>query len=209
MPQCAGRPTRCARADLAFRAPQDARAHAAGGARTGPALATARAAPRRSSTALVSRARGLRLPGARPTRARLRRVRSVVTEDVARTHPRDRGSARWRTGAHRRRGPHAPAQADRAAVRACDAVTRSSGFRSTWSPSRPTSPVDGVLGASTQQALMGLQTSRGLPASGETDPATWQAVLALPVQPADWVSRGSGARAAAAAGGRAPAAQRR
>ena len=68
----------------------------------------------------------------------------------------------------------------------------------------PDVPVDGVFGTSTQQALMGLQTSRGLPASGETDPATWQAVLALPVQPADWVSRGSGARAAAAAGRRAP-----
>ena len=70
----------------------------------------------------------------------------------------------------------------------------------------PDVPVDGVFGTSTQQALMGLQTSRGLPPSGETDPATWQAVLALPVQPADWVSRGSGARAAAAAAaGRAPA----
>jgi putative peptidoglycan binding protein len=70
----------------------------------------------------------------------------------------------------------------------------------------PDVPVDGVFGTSTQQALMGLQTSRGLPASGETDPATWQAVLALPVQPADWVSRGSGARAAAASSaGRAPA----
>ena len=65
----------------------------------------------------------------------------------------------------------------------------------------PDVPVDGVFGTSTQQALMGLQTSRGLPPSGETDPATWQAVLALPVQPADWVSRGSGARAAAAAAG--------
>ena len=70
----------------------------------------------------------------------------------------------------------------------------------------PDVPVDGVFGTSTQQALISLQTSRGLPPSGETDPATWQAVLALPVQPADWVSRGSGARAAAAgAAGRAPA----
>ena len=53
---------------------------------------------------------------------------------------------------------------------------------------------------------MSLETSRGLPPSGETDAATWQAVFALPVQPADWVSRGSGPRAAAAAAaGRAPA----
>jgi hypothetical protein len=51
-----------------------------------------------------------------------------------------------------------------------------------------------------------MKTSIGLPASGETDAATWQAVLAMPVQPADWVSRGAGARAAAAgAAGRAPA----
>ena len=33
----------------------------------------------------------------------------------------------------------------------------------------PDVPVDGVFGASTQQALMSLQTSRGLPPSGETD----------------------------------------
>jgi peptidoglycan hydrolase-like protein with peptidoglycan-binding domain len=42
-----------------------------------------------------------------------------------------------------------------------------------------------MFGTATQQALIGVQTARGLPASGETDPATWQAVLALPVQPAD------------------------
>ena len=73
----------------------------------------------------------------------------------------------------------------------------------------PTVPVDGIFGTSTEQALMSLQSSRGLPPSGETDAATWQAVLALPVQPADWVSRGSGARAAAAtAAGRAPASAR-
>ena len=35
----------------------------------------------------------------------------------------------------------------------------------------PTVPVDGVFGTSTQQALMSLQTSSGLPPSGETDPA--------------------------------------
>jgi hypothetical protein len=65
-----------------------------------------------------------------------------------------------------------------------------------------------VFGTSTEQALMGLQTSRGLAPSGETDPATWQAALALPAQPVDWVSRGSGARAAAAAGRRGPASAR-
>jgi peptidoglycan hydrolase-like protein with peptidoglycan-binding domain len=70
------------------------------------------------------------------------------------------------------------------------------------------SPSERMFGTATQQALIGLQTARGLPASGETDPATWQAVLALPVQPADWMSRGSGPQAATAAGGRAPAAAR-
>src|SRR3954470_5593887 len=70
----------------------------------------------------------------------------------------------------------------------------------------PDVPVDGIFGTSTEQALMSLQTSRGLPASGETDAAPWQAVLALPLQPADWVSRGSGPRVAAASSdGRAPA----
>jgi hypothetical protein len=72
----------------------------------------------------------------------------------------------------------------------------------------PDVPVDGMFGTATRQALMGLQTSRGLPASGETDAATLQAVLALPVQPGVWVSRGSGPRAAAAAGRRPPASAR-
>jgi hypothetical protein len=53
----------------------------------------------------------------------------------------------------------------------------------------PTVPVDGSFGASTVQALIAFQTSRGLPPSGETDPATWQAVLSLPLQPVDWVAR--------------------
>src|SRR3954464_16107073 len=56
----------------------------------------------------------------------------------------------------------------------------------------PTVPVDGIFGTSTAQALMSLQSSRGLPPSGETDPATWQAVLALPVTPVDWTARGAG-----------------
>ena len=56
-----------------------------------------------------------------PAPARLRGVRSVVTEDAARTHPRDRGPARRGARADGRPGPHAPAEADRAAVRARDA----------------------------------------------------------------------------------------
>jgi putative peptidoglycan binding protein len=53
----------------------------------------------------------------------------------------------------------------------------------------PTVPVDGTFGPSTAQALAAFQTSRGLPATGETDPATWQAVLTLPLTPVDWTAR--------------------
>jgi hypothetical protein len=52
----------------------------------------------------------------------------------------------------------------------------------------PTVPIDGLLGASTAQALAGFQVARGLPATGETDPATWQAVLTLPLAPVDWTA---------------------
>ena len=53
----------------------------------------------------------------------------------------------------------------------------------------PALPVNGTFGAATAQTLAAFQTSRGLPPSGETDPATWQAVLTLPVTPVDWVAR--------------------
>jgi hypothetical protein len=53
----------------------------------------------------------------------------------------------------------------------------------------PLTPVDGVLGDSTAQPLAALQAARGLPPTGETDPATWQAVLSLPLAPVDWVAR--------------------
>jgi Putative peptidoglycan binding domain len=54
----------------------------------------------------------------------------------------------------------------------------------------PTVPIDGVFGTATAQGLAGLQSARGLPPTGETDPATWQAVLALPMVPVDWAARG-------------------
>jgi hypothetical protein len=53
----------------------------------------------------------------------------------------------------------------------------------------PATPIDGTFGLSTEQALVALQASRGLPPSGETDPATWQAVLSLPLAPVDWTAR--------------------
>ena len=112
----------------------------------------------------------------------------------------------------RRRGPRWPSlpeppsrsrtPAGRRSTRATRA-TRSSGCSSTSSPSSPPSAVDGTFGTSTSRRSELPDLAR--PAGHRRDrPATWQAVLALPVQPADWVSRGSGPRAAAAAR-RAPA----
>jgi hypothetical protein len=61
----------------------------------------------------------------------------------------------------------------------------------------PTVAVDGGFGAITAGALRNFQASRGLPVTGVTDPATWQAVLTLPVQPVQWTIARQ-ARAAAA-----------
>jgi Putative peptidoglycan binding domain len=55
----------------------------------------------------------------------------------------------------------------------------------------PTLPIDGTFGTSTAQTLAAFQAARGLPATGETDPATWQAVLTLPFTPVDWTARPS------------------
>lgn len=46
--------------------------------------------------------------------------------------------------------------------------------------------IDGEFGPGTQSALKRFQSSRGLPATGETDAATWQALLRLDVTPRDW-----------------------
>ena len=53
----------------------------------------------------------------------------------------------------------------------------------------PTLPITGNFQAITTQALAAFQTASGLPATGETDPATWQAVLGLPLVPVDWTAR--------------------
>jgi hypothetical protein len=63
--------------------------------------------------------------------------------------------------------------------------------------------VDGDFGPATERALQALQSSAGLPATGVTDAATWQRVLALALAPVDWTAS-SGSAHAAAAGGRAP-----
>jgi putative peptidoglycan binding protein len=55
----------------------------------------------------------------------------------------------------------------------------------------PTLPVNGTFGTQTAQALVALQTARGLPPTAETDPATWQAVLSLPLTQVDWTAQGA------------------
>ena len=44
--------------------------------------------------------------------------------------------------------------------------------------------------AATEAALKSFQTARGLPPTGETDAATWQALLAVPLRPVDWTAVG-------------------
>jgi hypothetical protein len=53
----------------------------------------------------------------------------------------------------------------------------------------PNVPVDGKLDADDITALVAFQTSKGLPPSGRSDPATWQALLSLAAVPVDWTAR--------------------
>jgi hypothetical protein len=52
----------------------------------------------------------------------------------------------------------------------------------------PSVPVDGRFTAATQAALQAFQTARGLPPTGETDAATWQALLTVPLRSVDWTA---------------------
>ena len=54
----------------------------------------------------------------------------------------------------------------------------------------PTVTVTGTFDAATDAAIRRLQTERGLPVSGTTDPQTWAAVLSFPLQPVDWTAQG-------------------
>jgi peptidoglycan hydrolase-like protein with peptidoglycan-binding domain len=57
----------------------------------------------------------------------------------------------------------------------------------------PSAPTTGVFDSATQSALTTFQTAHGLPASGQADPATWQALLALTPVAVDWTTAGPGA----------------
>jgi hypothetical protein len=53
----------------------------------------------------------------------------------------------------------------------------------------PDTPTSGVFDTGTDTALRDFQTQRGLPVSGSTDAATWQALLALEPVSVAWTSR--------------------
>jgi Putative peptidoglycan binding domain len=53
----------------------------------------------------------------------------------------------------------------------------------------PTTPTSGVFDDATDAALRDFQTQRGLPVTGQTDVATWQALLSLQPVPVAWTSR--------------------
>ncbi len=52
----------------------------------------------------------------------------------------------------------------------------------------PAVALDGRFSAATQDALKAFQTTRGLPPTGATDAATWQALLTVPLRPVDWTA---------------------
>lgn len=59
--------------------------------------------------------------------------------------------------------------------------------------------IDGDFGAQTDAALRNFQAAHALPVTGTTDPATWQAVLALAVRPVDWTAKAQASTRARAA----------
>lgn len=54
----------------------------------------------------------------------------------------------------------------------------------------PGQPTTGIFEATTKANLEQFQTAHGIPASGETDPNTWAAVLALPPVAVNWTGGG-------------------
>jgi peptidoglycan hydrolase-like protein with peptidoglycan-binding domain len=54
----------------------------------------------------------------------------------------------------------------------------------------PTQATSGIFDSQTATNLEQFQASHGIPASGQTDPSTWAALLALPPVAVDWTSSG-------------------
>ena len=52
----------------------------------------------------------------------------------------------------------------------------------------PSVVLDGRFSIATQNALKAFQAARGLPSTGQTDAATWQALLTVPLRPVDWTA---------------------
>jgi hypothetical protein len=52
----------------------------------------------------------------------------------------------------------------------------------------PSVALDGKFTTATETALKAFQSARGLPPTGETDAATWQALLTVPLRPVDWTA---------------------
>ena len=52
----------------------------------------------------------------------------------------------------------------------------------------PSVALDGRFTTATEAALKAFQSARGLPPTGESDAATWQALLAVPLRPVDWTA---------------------
>ena len=54
----------------------------------------------------------------------------------------------------------------------------------------PSVALDGRFTVATETALKAFQSARGLPPTGQTDAATWQALLTVPLRPVDWTAVG-------------------
>jgi len=53
----------------------------------------------------------------------------------------------------------------------------------------PSVKIDGRFSSATSNALKAFQRAKGLPGTGETDAATWTAVLAQPLRLVRWAAR--------------------
>jgi hypothetical protein len=68
----------------------------------------------------------------------------------------------------------------------------------------PATPTTGTFDSATQSALRAFQTDRHLTVTGQTDPATWQALLALTPVAVDWSGASASSASVRSSAGRAP-----